>query len=81
MIKYLINSVMFKYFVSVLFMLSFLLVEKDAQTKDLVKYANTLQGTDSNFGLSWENIYSTMALPYPMHAWSAQTGKNGNGWK
>lgn len=81
MIKYLINSVMFKYFVSVLFMLSFLLVEKDAQTKDLVKYANTLQGTDSNFESSWENIYSTMALPYPMHAWSAQTGKNGNGWK
>jgi len=25
-----------------------------AQTKDLVQYVNTLQGTDSHFGLSYE---------------------------
>lgn len=47
----------------------------------MVNYANTLQGTDSNFKLSRGNTYPTTALPYPMHAWSAQTGKNGSGWK
>jgi len=56
---------------------------KDAcsQEPDLVKYANTLQGTNSNFGLSYGNTYPTTALPFGMHAWSAQTGKNGEGWK
>ncbi|HEY4206838.1 MAG TPA: glycoside hydrolase family 92 protein, partial [Puia sp.] len=51
-----------------------------AQT-DLVKYANTLQGTHSDFGHSRGNTYPTAALPFAMHAWSAQTGKNGDGWK
>lgn len=51
------------------------------KAENLVKYVNTLQGTDSNFGLSWGNTYPTTALPYPMHGWSAQTGKNGDGWK
>jgi len=48
---------------------------------DLVKYANTLQGTNSDFGHSRGNTYPTTALPFAMHAWSAQTGKNGDGWK
>lgn len=52
-----------------------------AQQRDLVHYANTLQGTDSDFGLSYGNTYPTAALPYGMHFWSAQTGKNGDGWK
>jgi len=47
----------------------------------LVRYVNTLQGTDSNFGLSYGNTYPTVALPFGMHFWSAQTGKNGDGWK
>lgn len=51
------------------------------KAENLVKYVNTLQGTDSNFGLSCGNTYPTTALPYPMHGWSAQTGKNGDGWK
>ena len=81
-IKILMKScTMFKCVVSISLILLFLFVGKNAQAKDLVKYANTLQGTDSNFGLSWGNTYPTTALPYPMHAWSAQTGKNGNGWK
>ena len=29
----------------------------NAQLKDLVQYVNTLQGTDSNFGLSYGNTY------------------------
>lgn len=53
----------------------------NAQQKDLVQYVNTLQGTDSHFGLSYGNTYPTTAMPYGMHTWSAQTGKNGEGWK
>ncbi len=49
--------------------------------KELVEYVNTLQGTDSRFELSWGNTYPTTALPFGMHTWSAQTGKNGEGWK
>ena len=51
------------------------------QQPDLVHYANTLQGTNSSFGLSHGNTYPTTALPFAMHAWSAQTGRNGDGWK
>jgi len=49
--------------------------------EDLVHYANTLQGTASDFGLSYGNTYPTTALPFAMNAWSAQTGLNGDGWK
>lgn len=52
-----------------------------AQQNELVQYVNTLQGTDSRFELSWGNTYATTALPYGMHTWGAQTGKNGEGWK
>ncbi len=52
-----------------------------AQLKDLVQYVNTLQGTDSHFGLSYGNTYPSTGMPYGMHLWSAQTGKNGEGWK
>ncbi|MGI5974704.1 MAG: GH92 family glycosyl hydrolase [Paludibacter sp.] len=49
--------------------------------QDLVQYVNTLQGTDSHFGLSHGNTYPTTAMPFGQHFWSAQTGKNGDGWK
>jgi len=52
-----------------------------AQQKDLVQYVNTLQGTDSHYGLSYGNTYPMTAMPYGMHGWSPQTGKNGEGWK
>ncbi|MDR0546723.1 MAG: GH92 family glycosyl hydrolase [Dysgonamonadaceae bacterium] len=52
-----------------------------AQPKNRVQYVNTLQGTDSHFGLSYGNTYPTIALPFGQHFWSAQTGKNGDGWK
>lgn len=52
-----------------------------AQTEDLAAYANTLQGTDSSFGLSRGNTYPATALPFGMHMWSPQTGRNGEGWK
>lgn len=53
----------------------------NAQLKDLVQYVNTLQGTDSNFGLSYGNTYPTTAMPYGMHTWGAQTNINGEGFK
>jgi predicted alpha-1,2-mannosidase len=52
-----------------------------AQERDLVPYANTLQGTDSNFGLSYGNTYPATGMPFGEHLWSPQTGKNGDGWK
>jgi predicted alpha-1,2-mannosidase len=52
-----------------------------AQEADLVKYVNTLQGTNSSWDLSAGNTYPTTGLPFGMHFWSAQTGKNGDGWK
>ncbi len=48
---------------------------------DLVQYVNTLQGTNSHFGLTRGNTYPTTALPFGMHTWTPQTGVNGDGWK
>ncbi len=52
-----------------------------AKDKELVEYVNTLQGTNSNFTLTRGNTYPTTALPFGMHTWTPQTGKNGDGWK
>jgi putative alpha-1,2-mannosidase len=49
-----------------------------AQKTDLVKYVNTLRGTNSSFEPSAGNTYPTTALPFCMNAWSPQTGKNGD---
>ena len=70
---------MTKYFV---FLLGYFLGNAAiAQKTDLVKYVNTLQGTNSSYERSAGNTYPTTALPFCMNAWSAQTGKNGDGWK
>lgn len=55
--------------------------DRIAGRKDYVSYVNTLQGTHSNYGLSYGNTYPTTAVPFPVHSWSPQTGKNGDGWK
>jgi predicted alpha-1,2-mannosidase len=60
---------------------AFLWANLHAQDKDLVKYANTLQGTNSKYELSYGNTYPTTALPFGMNTWTPQTGKNGDGWK
>ncbi|HEX7906299.1 MAG TPA: GH92 family glycosyl hydrolase [Chitinophagaceae bacterium] len=52
-----------------------------AQRKDPVEYVNTLQGTNSKYELTRGNTYPTTALPFGMHTWTPQTGKNGDGWK
>lgn len=53
----------------------------NAKQPDLVKYVNTLQGTNSSFELTRGNTYPTTALPFAMHTWTPQTGRNGDGWK
>ena len=52
-----------------------------ADTTSLVNYVNTLQGTNSRLELTRGNTYPTTALPFGMHTWTPQTGKNGDGWK
>ena len=52
-----------------------------AKEKTPVEYVNTLQGTNSSFKLTRGNTYPTTALPFGMHTWTPQTGKNGDGWK
>ena len=52
-----------------------------AQQPDLVSYVNTLQGTNSQHELTRGNTYPTTALPFAMHTWTPQTGRNGDGWK
>lgn len=51
------------------------------KSQDLVKYVNTLQGTNSKHELTRGNTYPTTALPFGMHTWTPQTGRNGDGWK
>ncbi|WP_134089936.1 GH92 family glycosyl hydrolase [Olivibacter sp. XZL3] len=52
-----------------------------ASEKQLADYVNTLQGTNSKHELTRGNTYPTTALPFGMHTWTPQTGKNGDGWK
>lgn len=52
-----------------------------SKEKNPVDYVNTLQGTNSKHELTRGNTYPTTALPFGMHTWTAQTGKNGDGWK
>ncbi len=52
-----------------------------AKEKELADYVNTLQGTNSKHELTRGNTYPTTALPFGMHTWTPQTGKNGDGWK
>jgi predicted alpha-1,2-mannosidase len=52
-----------------------------ARAQDYVKYVNTLQGTYSNYGLSYGSTFPTIGLPFAEHFYSPQTNKNGEGWK
>lgn len=64
-----------------LFFNVFLYQLASAQELDLVRYVNTLQGTNSKHELTRGNTYPTTALPFAMHTWTPQTGENGSGWK
>lgn len=63
-----------------LFLLSYSL-RLTAAEKRPADYVNTLQGTNSKHELTRGNTYPTTALPFGMHTWTPQTGKNGDGWK
>ncbi len=65
----------------VLALLSGCYVQGYARPKDLTQYVNTLQGTNSSLKLTRGNTYPTTALPFAMHTWTPQTGRNGDGWK
>lgn len=62
-------------------LICFLCISTYAQEINLVRYVNTLQGTNSSHELTRGNTYPTTALPFGMHTWTPQTGKNGDGWK
>lgn len=62
-------------------LLQLIIISLSAKDKDPVDYVNTLQGTNSSFTLTRGNTYPTTALPFGMHTWTPQTGKNGDGWK
>ena len=47
---------------------------------DPVDYVNPLTGTASTYQLSTGNTYPAIALPWGMHFWTPQTGRNGDGW-
>ncbi|WP_207421508.1 GH92 family glycosyl hydrolase [Desertivirga brevis] len=66
------------YYFVLLFLVS---LHANADTPYLVKYVNTLQGTNSKHEITRGNTYPTTALPFGMNTWSPQTGRNGDGWK
>lgn len=68
-------------FIIVFFLAVGLMNVNGTENEDLVKYVNTLQGTNSKFELTRGNTYPTTALPFGMHTWTPQTGINGDGWK
>lgn len=70
-----------KFRITLLALLAFIVNSIFAGDPDLVKYVNTLQGTNSSFQLTRGNTYPTTALPFAMHTWGPQTGVNGDGWK
>ena len=61
------------------FLLSFQ-TQLSSQTRELTKYVNTLQGTNSKYELTRGNTYPTTALPWGMNFWTPQTGVNRSGW-
>ncbi len=71
---------MHKKIILVAFLFSIIFVS-EAQKKNVADYVNTLQGTNSKFELTRGNTYPTTALPFGMHTWTPQTGRNGDGWK
>ena len=61
--------------------IALLIITLHAGAQDLLKYVNTLQGTYSTGDLSYGSTYPTVGLPFAEQWYSAQTGKNGYGWK
>ena len=62
-------------------LLSLLLPALFLQAQQPVDYVNTLVGSDSKYELSAGNTYPSVAMPWGMNFWVAQTGKMGDGWQ
>lgn len=73
------NNMRYLSFIFIGFMLAFGF-SLEAQNKDLTRYVNTLQGTNSKHELTRGNTYPTTALPWGMNFWTPQTGENRSGW-
>jgi len=58
-----------------------LLFTLKVNAQDYLKYVSTLQGTYSTGEFSYGSTYPTVGLPFAQQCYSAQTGKNGYGWK
>jgi len=48
--------------------------------KDPVTLVNPLMGTASSYEFSAGNTYPAIGVPWGMHTWTPQTGRNGDGW-
>jgi predicted alpha-1,2-mannosidase len=55
--------------------------QQTQKINDLADLVNPLMGTQSKVDLSNGNTYPAIALPWGMNFWTAQTGKNGDGWQ
>lgn len=48
--------------------------------QSLADKVDPLGGTASSYEFSHGNVYPAVAVPFGMHAWTPQTGRNGDGW-
>ncbi|MBK9106841.1 MAG: GH92 family glycosyl hydrolase [Saprospiraceae bacterium] len=69
----------FLYFILLIF--PNLVFAQSKRKPDLADRVNPLMGTQSSYELSHGNTYPSIALPWGMHAWTPQTGRNGDGWQ
>ncbi len=72
---------MMKKYICLYMLLQRSIITINGKGKDPVDYVNVLQGTNSKHELTSGNTYPPTALPFGMHTWAPQTGKNGDGWK
>jgi len=72
---------MFSKLVSVLVVGLFIFINAVSQSNAPIDYVNTLMGTNSKYSLSNGNTYPLIGVPWGMHYWTPQTGKNGDGWQ
>jgi predicted alpha-1,2-mannosidase len=61
--------------------MAFVATPAGAQSRSLVDFVNTLQGTNSSREFSRGNTIPAVARPNGMQMWTPQTGPNGDGWK
>lgn len=67
----------------IIYLFTFFSLQAAAQQSGMVDFAdlvNPLMGTQSKPSLSNGNTYPAIGLPWGMNMWTAQTGKNGDGW-